>query len=124
MEKHNSPGLKNFAGKVFLLVIGLILVSYVGSLFSREYFGEILFVVGLLSSVVGTYIGNPRPRDFMNPRIRNINFQQQPSTEELFSQKMYEVKNSVPRYSFENALALAGLIAALISLFILFRKPA
>jgi hypothetical protein len=60
----------------------------------------------------------------MSPRIKDINFQQQPSPEELVSQKLYEVTHSVPRYSFENVVAVAGLIAALISLLILFGNPA
>jgi hypothetical protein len=124
MKKRISLELKLFAGKVLLAVIGLVLISFVFTLFTRQHAGEILFVLGLLSTVVGTYLGNPKRRDFMSPRIRNINFQHQPAPEELFSQKMYGVKYSVPRYSFENAVAVAGLIAALISLFILFGNPA
>jgi hypothetical protein len=124
MKKQISPELKRFAGKVFLVVIGLILIAYVLASFTREYFGMILFVLGLLSTVIGTYLGNPRPRDSMSPRIRNINLQHRPSVEELFSQKMYEVAHSVPRYSMENVVAVAGLIAALISLLVLFGNPA
>ena len=124
MKKHISPALKRFAGKVLLVVVSLVLNAYVIALLMVEYFGLILFVLGLLSTVIGTYLGNPRRRDFMSPRIRNINFQQQPSPEELFSQNHYEVTHSVPRYSFENVVAVAGLIAALISLLILFGNPA
>jgi hypothetical protein len=124
MKKHISPALKRFAGKVLLVVLCLVLIAYVIALYTVEYFGMILFVLGLLSTVIGTYLGNPRRRDFISPQIRNINFQQQPSPEELFSQKIYEVTRSVPRYSFENVVAVAGLIAVLISLLILFGNPA
>jgi hypothetical protein len=124
MKTTLSPELKRFAGKVLLVVIVLILIACGIALLSREYPGEILFVVGLLSTVIGTFLGNPGRRDFMSSRIRNINFQHQPSPEELFSQKMHEVKDSVPRYSFENIVAVAGLVAALIGLLILFGNPA
>ncbi len=124
MKRYISPEIKRFAGKVLLVVIGLILIAYFIALFTLEYFGVILFVLGLLSTVIGTYLGNPRWRDFMSPRIRNINFQQQPLPEELFSQKIYEATHSVPRYSIENVVAVAGLIAAMISLLILFGNPA
>ena len=124
MKNYTTPVLRMFAGKVILVLAGLILLASIIASLTQQNIGLILFVLGLSSLTIGAYLGGPRRRDLMSPRIRNINFFQQPSPEELTAQKLYFAKNSVPLYAFENVVALAGLLSVLVALIILFAKLA
>jgi len=124
MKKYTTPELGMFAGKVLLVLTGLILLASIFAALTQQNIGMILFVLGLSSLTIGAYLGGPRRRDLMSPRIRNINFFQQPSPDELTARNLSYAKNSVPLYAFENVIALAGLIAVVIALIILFGKLA
>jgi hypothetical protein len=113
-----------FAGKVILVLVGLIFLASMLAFLTQQNIGLILFVLGLPSLTIGAYLGGPRRRDLMSPRIRNINFFHQPAPEELTAQKLYFAKSSVPLFAFENVVALAGLVAVVIALIILFSKLA
>jgi hypothetical protein len=120
MKKYTTPELGMFAGKVFLVLAGLILLASIIAVLTQQNIGMIFFVLGLSLLTIGAYLGGPRRRDLMNPRIRNINIFHQPSPEELTARNLYFAKNSVPLFAFENVVALAGLIAVVIALIILF----
>ena len=124
MKKYMTPKLGMFAGKVILVLAGLIFLASIIASLTQQNIGLILFVLGLSSLTIGAYLGGPTRRDLMSPRIRNINFFQRPSPEELTAQNLYFAKHSVHLYAFENVIALAGLIAVVIALIILFGKLA
>lgn len=119
-EPRISPELKNFVGKIIMMDVGLFLISGVITLALQLYFGMILFVLGILSTVVGGYLGGPNRYEPKNPRLQDIKLFKHPSPEELKARMLHSVKNSVPFYAFENVLLFSGLIAIIISLLILF----
>ena len=111
-----SSELKNFVKKIITVVIGLILIAGVIALFLKLDFAIILFGIGILSAVIGAYLGGPNSFDPKNPQMSHRNPFEHPSAEKLRARIMHVVKNSVPFYSFENVLLIAGLTAIALSL--------
>ena len=114
-----SPALKDFVRKIIAIDIGLLLVASVLAWSLNLYFGIVLFGLGLISTVIGAYLGGPNPYDPKNPRISHHPYEQ-PSAERLKARILFFIKHSVPFYAFENVLLFAGLIAIVISLLFLF----
>lgn len=113
------PELKDFVRKIIAVDIGLLLLAGVIALSLNHHFGLVLFGLGILSAVVGGYLGNAYPYSPENPEMLDSNRYERP-VEKTRARFLYFVKHSVPFYAFENVLLFAGLIAILISLLFLF----
>jgi hypothetical protein len=95
--------------------IGLLILAELSSLILKVDFGILLFLLGILIGGLGAYLGGPNPNDPDNPRNRPFQYLNRPN-ERLADQGAYNAKHSVPIYAFENAMAVAGLIAAILSI--------
>jgi len=70
MEKEDySSELKRFVKMIVTTFIDLLLVACVFALILKLDFAIVLFGIGLLSVVVGAYLGGPNPFDPKNPRM-------------------------------------------------------
>ena len=112
----NSPDFKDFVKKIVMVEVGLLIIASVIALSINLYVSIVLFGLGILSTVVGGYLGGSNPFDPRNSRMSYVYPYEDPSAEKLRARMMHVVKNSVPFYSIENALFIAGLIALLLSL--------
>jgi hypothetical protein len=118
-QRSSSP-VKGFVKKIMVLEICVFLIAGVLAFFLSLHFAVILLGVGILSSVVGSYLGNAYPYSHKNPAMSNsIPYERRP-VEKNRARILYYVKHSVPLYSSENALVFAGVIAILLALLFLF----
>ncbi|SRR6266498_781349 len=116
--KDNNSDLKHFIQNILVVDIGLLIVAGFISLALDLNFGVTLFFLGVLVGGIGAFLGGPDPFDPDNPRnlpSRSGRFSKHPVQDRL-DQISYDVEHSVPRYTFENIMAIAGLIAIVLSL--------
>jgi hypothetical protein len=119
--KSNTSELKSFSIKVLAVDIGLLCTAGFASFVLNFNFGITLFLLGILVGGIGTILGGPSTIDpdnpenspkYLNPRSFFSSWQ---PLQYLVDQRFYNIEHSVPAYAFENVIALAGLIAILIS---------
>ena len=111
-----SSELKDFVRKIIAVDIGLFLVASVVALSLHIDFGVILFAFGMLSAIVGAFLGGSSPYDPKNPRMQQSKPYEKPSPTNLSARILHNIKNSVHDFAFENVLLFAGLIALLFSM--------
>ena len=116
--KDNNSAVKRFIQNILVVDIGLLVIAGLVSLALNLNFGVTLFFLGILTGGIGTLLGSPDPTDPDNPRnlpSRLGRFSNRPVQDRL-DQISYDVEHTVPRYTFENVMALAGLVAIVLSL--------
>jgi hypothetical protein len=118
-NQKSSSELKNFIKKIIAVDIALILISVITALLLNQYFGLVLFGLGILASILGSYLGNAPPYHPQNLEMSELSPYERP-VEKTRTEALHFVKHTVSFYSFENAVLFAGVIAIVIGLLILF----
>src|ERR1700690_2229018 len=115
-SKPNSSTIWWFIGKILILEIAMISVAALLSYYLLT-FAIILFILGILIGGIGALRGGPASIDtiYTNMILRRWH---QPIRQSV-DQRTYIIEHSVSTYSFENVMALAGLIAIVISMIVM-----
>jgi hypothetical protein len=114
-----SPEFKDFMKKILAVDIALILISAVIALFLKQYFGLVLFGLGIVASILGGILGKAPPYRPESLELSELNPYERP-VEKTRTESLHYVKHAAPFYAFENVVLFAGLIAILIGVLILF----
>jgi hypothetical protein len=120
-KNHNSAKI-SFIKRTLIADVALLIIAGLTSLILNFNFGIILFALGLLVGGIGATLGGPSTIDpdnpanspkYLNPRSFFSSWQ---PLQYLVDQSSYNMEHSVPAYDFENVMALAGLIAIILSI--------
>ncbi|MGA7195188.1 MAG: hypothetical protein WBW94_16335 [Anaerolineales bacterium] len=115
-SKSNSSTIWWFIGKILMLEIAMIGVADLLSYYMLN-FATILFLFGILIGAIGALRGGPASIDTIHTNMI-LQHWHQPMRQSV-DQRTYIIEHSVSTYSFENVMALAGLIAIVISMILI-----
>lgn len=111
-----------FIKNVAILDVGLAILAVLIAWLVKFDFGIILFGLGMLVGGIGAFLGGSDPTSPDNPK--NLRFPfflfRERSAQDLIAQDADNRKHSASSYEIENVLALAGLLAIVISIPFLF----
>ena len=115
-SKSNSSAVWWFIGKILILEIAMLGLAALLSYYMLT-FAIILFISGIVIGAIGALRGGPASIDtiYTNMILRRWH---QPIRQSV-DQRTYIIENSVSTYSFENVMAMAGLIAIVISMILI-----
>jgi len=122
METNDKNSVRvRFIKRIMIVDLALLIIAGIISWVLNFSFGIILFALGILVGGIGAILGGPSTIDpdnlenspkYLNPRSF---FSSWRPLQYLVDQRSYNIEHSMPAYAFENVIALAGLIAILIS---------
>jgi hypothetical protein len=117
MKTQSNPStVKRFIRNVLLVDIGIFGIAGFISLALQFNFGITLLVLGILVGGGGVLLGsNPNPVVPKNPQTLQFRFDKHP-IEKTSDQLLYDAKNTLPRYDFENVIVIGGLLAVVLGL--------
>jgi membrane protein required for beta-lactamase induction len=113
-ENSNSSARTRFIRRILVVDVALLIVAGLVSLVLNFSFGIILLALGTLIGVIGAFLGGPDLNDPNNPMYK-FKYWRRP-VEKATDEISFYFKHSVPVYAFENVMALAGLIAIIVSI--------
>jgi hypothetical protein len=110
----------DFVTRILAVCAGLVLFASLLSSGFNLHLGMVLFVLGILSMGIGNLLGLPARRYERNCGVKHFNLFQLPAPEEYIAERLFTARHASSFYSFENSLLLAGFIALLVGLVVLF----
>jgi len=111
--KSNFSDVGSFAIKTLVLDIAMLGLAGLISSYLLS-FGIILFCLGAIVGGVGALRGGPASIDSLYTRVILQRWHR--PFNQTSDQRTYIIEHSVPTYSFENVMALAGLIAIVLGI--------
>lgn len=111
MEYDNNKGLKGFTIKIFMVSIVFTICALVLALLLRVDFGLVLFLLGLSTTALGSYLSGPA-RSYRENFPETSNHHVREYNDRLF----HYLRTKAPKYGSENILFYSGVLTVILSL--------
>ncbi len=116
----SSISPQSFVTRILAVSGGLLLFAYFLSSDFHLHLGLVLFLLGVLSMVMGNLLNLPARRYERQCGIKHFSLFQMPTPEEYIAGNRFTTPHAVSFYCFENVLLLAGISILVIGLILLF----